>query len=403
MELLAPAGGSEQLKYAVHYGADAVYLSCDRFGMRRRATNFTLESVPEAVDFARENGVKVYVTLNTMMHDDDLADLPTYASALRDAEVDAFIIGDLGAARLVRELAPEVAIHVSTQASVSNVHAARTWLDLGAKRIVCAREMSLEEIARMKKELGNELELEVFVHGAMCMAYSGRCLISDFMTGRSAQSGHCAQSCRWRYTLEEEKRPGEHYPIEEDENGSYIMNAQDLNMLSHVNTLRDAGIDSIKIEGRNKKAFYVATVVNAYRNVLDGGNPSTFANELEVVSHRPYSTGFFFGPAHQSPFSDLRMQKTEWAAEVVSCHPGDGEGEWIVEARCRNSFDMTTPLEALMPHNASIPIHISDAYWIGGGHLEAIDTINRAMELYRFTCDQQLEPYAIIRMPKEKM
>lgn len=400
MELLAPAGGLEQLQYAVRFGADAVYLASDRFGMRQRASNFALDEIPAALDYAHGHGVRVYVTLNVVMHDNDMQELETYACTLRDAGVDAFIIGDLGAARLVREVTPEVDLHVSTQACVSNALAARTWYGLGAKRIVCAREMSLEGIAKMRQQIPDDLQLEAFVHGAMCMAYSGRCLISDYLTGRSALSGHCTQSCRWHYTLEEEKRPGEHFPIEEDEHGSYIMNAEDLNMLAHLKELEAAGIDSIKIEGRNKKAFYVASVVNAYRNVLDGQPVAEFARELELVSHRPYSTGFYFGPAHQAHASDERTQLVEWAAEVLSCEEGEDIDTWIVEARCRNGFDETTLLEALSPREPIRAITISQLQHVEEKPPLPVARANRAMERYRFICDTQLAPHTIIRMPK---
>lgn len=399
MELLAPAGGFEQLQYAIRFGADAVYMACDRFGMRQRASNFALDEIPAAIDYAHARDVKVYVTLNIVMHDDDIEMLGSYARTLRDTGVDAFIIGDLGAARLIREIAPEVDLHVSTQASVSNALAARAWYELGAKRIVCAREMSLEGIAQMRERIPDDLQLEAFVHGAMCMAYSGRCLISDYLTGRSALSGHCTQSCRWHYTLEEEKRPGEHYPIEEDEHGSYIMNAEDLNMLAHLEELEGVGIDSIKIEGRNKKAFYVTTVVNAYRNVLDGKPVADFAHELEVVSHRPYSTGFYFGPAHQAQATDERTQLVEWAAEVLACDEKES-GTWSVEARCRNGFDETTPLEALSPEMPVRPITIRGLCHVEEEPPVPVPRANRAMERYRFDCNEPLEPYTIIRMPK---
>ena len=259
--------------------------------------------------------------------------------------------------------------------------------------------MSLEGIAQMRERIPDDLQLEAFVHGAMCMAYSGRCLISDYLTGRSALSGHCTQSCRWHYTLEEEKRPGGHYPIEEDEHGSYIMNAEDLNMLAHLEELEGVGIDSIKIEGRNKKAFYVATVVNAYRNVLDGKPVADFAHELEVVSHRPYSTGFYFGPAHQAQATDERTQLVEWAAEVLACDEKE-PGTWSVEARCRNGFDETTPLEALSPEMPVRPITIRGLCHVEEEPPVPVPRANRAMERYRFDCNEPLEPYTIIRMPK---
>lgn len=321
MELLAPAGGFSQLEAAIKFGADAVYLAADRFGMRARATNFALSDIPRAVSIAHEAGVAVHVTCNILMNDADLRELPAYLSALDEAGVDALIISDLGALRLARTWAPHCEYHVSTQASVSNVQAALAWHDMGARRVVCAREMSLVEISAMKAALPADMKVEAFAHGSMCMAVSGRCLISSYLTGRSGNKGHCTQPCRWMYTLEEEKRPGQHFPIEEDETGTFIMNAQDLNMLAHVREMQQAGIDSIKIEGRNKKAFYVATIVNAYRQVLDGADPAAFAEELETVSHRPYSTGFFFGPAHQSVHTDGYEQTCLHVADIVACEP----------------------------------------------------------------------------------
>ncbi|WP_251197335.1 peptidase U32 family protein [Anaerotardibacter muris] len=321
-ELLAPAGGFEQLRYALYFGADAVYLACDKFGLRQRAQNFALEDMARAVQIAHEAGAKVYVTLNAYLHDADLTDLPAYLKSLEAAGVDAFIVSDLGVLAEARKHAPSVDIHVSTQASVSNVAAARMWQQLGAKRIVTAREMSLEEISQLKRELP-DMELEVFVQGAMCMAISGRCLISDFLAGRSANQGHCVQPCRWSYRLEEETRPGEYFPVEQDESGTYLMNSKDLNMLAHVDDLIAAGVDSIKIEGRVKKAFYVATVVNAYRHVLDGESPAQWAEELNCISHRPYSTGFFYGNVEQSFSDDIYTQLYDWVAEVAASTPTD--------------------------------------------------------------------------------
>ena len=331
MELLAPAGGIEQLRAAVRFGADAVYLASDRFGMRARAANFALEDIPAAVEIAHAAGVKVHVTANILMEQGDLAALPDYFRALDAAGVDAFIIGDLGAAAIARRVAPRVALHVSTQASVANSEAARVWYSLGASRVVCAREMSLDDIARMREDMPADMEIEAFAHGAMCMAVSGRCLISSYLTGRSGNRGHCTQPCRWSYTLEEEKRPGEHFPIEEDGRGTFIMNAKDMNMLAHLDALRAAGVDSIKIEGRNKKAFYVASVVNAYRQVLDGSPAADFAAELEAVSHRPYGTGFFFGEAEQAPNYD--------GYEQQAMHVVVERGEIIIRRRHRRPRD----------------------------------------------------------------
>lgn len=347
-ELLAPAGGIDQLEYAIHFGADAVYLACDRFGLRQRAANFALAAVPDAVALAHAAGVKVYVTLNAAMTADDIAALPAYLEALAAAGVDAFIVSDLGAVRLAKRRAPEVAIHISTQASCMNAEAASMWYELGAKRIVCAREMSVADIAAMRAAVPGELEIEAFVHGAMCMAVSGRCLISDHLNGRSANKGHCTQPCRWTYSLVEETRPDEHFPIEEDEGGSFILSSKDLNMLHHLDDLAAAGVDSVKIEGRVKKAYYVATVVNAYRQVLDGADPRAFDRDLEAVSHRPYSTGFFYGPAEQAPYGPEYAQTHALAATVEACTER-ADGLFDVRIDLRNRFFEGDELEVLSP------------------------------------------------------
>jgi putative protease len=402
-ELLAPAGGWEQLEYAIRFGADAVYLAADKFGMRQRACNFLLEDIPRAVDYAHERGAAVHITCNIQMHEADLTDLPAYLQAIDAAGADAVLVSDLGALRLARENAPHMAIHVSTQASVSNAQSALVWHELGASRIVCAREMSLESIASMRRALPAEVELEAFVHGAMCMAISGRCLISDYLTGRSAVSGHCTQPCRWSYALQEEKRPGEFFPVEEDARGSYIMNAKDLNMLAHLDDLRAAGIDSVKIEGRNKKAFYVATVVNAYRQVLDGADPAEFAAELQTVSHRPYSTGFYYGPAHQTPESDAYIRAYDWVAEVLACEPaGDG---FCAEVLCRNRFEEGAELEVLSPRRPIRSFCAAHLRFLpeGGGRPEPVAAANRAMDLYRIDVPFPLEERDILRTRRNQM
>ena len=321
MELLAPAGGRSQLEAALRFGADAVYLACDRFGMRQRAENFALADIPDAVRLARDAGAAVHVTLNTLMDADDIDALPGYLEALADAGVDAFIVSDLGAFTLAQEHAPGVALHVSTQASVANAAAARRWHDMGAARVVCAREMGIEDIARLRADAPRELEIEAFAHGAMCVAVSGRCLLSAAMTGRSGNKGHCSQSCRWSYALVEEKRPGEYFPIEEDVRGSFVLNAQDLCMIDHLDDLAAAGVDSIKLEGRNKKAFYVATVVHAYRAVLDGADPASVHDDLLAISHRPYGTGFYYGQPNQTPERDGYVKECLHVATVTACEP----------------------------------------------------------------------------------
>lgn len=388
MELLAPAGGIEQLRAAVRFGADAVYLASDRFGMRARAANFALADIPAAVEIAHAAGVKVHVTANILMEQGDLAVLPDYFRALDAAGVDAFIIGDLGAAAIARRVAPRVALHVSTQASVANSEAARVWHSLGASRVVCAREMSLDDIARMREDMPADMEIEAFAHGAMCMAVSGRCLISSYLTGRSGNRGHCTQPCRWSYTLEEEKRPGEHFPIEEDDRGTFIMNAKDMNMLAHLDALRAAGVDSIKIEGRNKKAFYVASVVNAYRQVLDGAPVADFAPELEAVSHRPYGTGFFFGEAEQAPNYDGYEQQAMHVADVVASDAGTR----TIVARCRNRFAEGDELEILSPRVPVSRVVVRNLTWLPDPTESDPDpapvpvpVANRSCGIYRFT------------------
>lgn len=376
MELLAPAGGMEQLRAAVAFGADAVYLAAERFGMRARAANFRMDEIPAAVAFAHEHGVKVHVTCNILMHPDDIDGLPAFFRALDAAGVDAFIIGDLGAFAVAGEVSPRVERHVSTQASVANAAAARVWHSLGASRVVCAREMSLADIARLRQDAPPDLEIEAFAHGAMCMAVSGRCLISSYLTGRSGNKGHCTQPCRWSYQLEEERRPGEFFPIEEDDRGTFIMNAKDLNMLAHLQALADAGVDSIKIEGRNKKAFYVATVVGAYRRALDGEPPEVVADELLAVSHRPYGTGFYFSEAEQATAYDGYEQETMHVADVVASSPRHPERSVQREVEgfpddpqylyllCRNRFAEGDELEVLAPHESSRRLIVRDLHWL---------------------------------------
>ena len=403
-ELLAPAGGRSQLEAAIRYGADAVYLAIDRFGMRQRAENFTSGDIPAVVAQCHAAQVRVFVTVNTLMDADDIAALPGYLEVLAAAGVDAFIVGDLGANRLARKHAPGVAVHVSTQASVSNAEAACAWHDMGARRVVCAREMSVTDIARMRAAVPSELEIEAFVHGSLCMAVSGRCLISAALNGRSANKGTCTQPCRWNYALMEEKRPGEFFPIEEDAHGSYLMNACDLNMLSHLDDLAAAGVDSFKIEGRNKRAFYVATVVNAYRRVIDGEDPSSVEAELYTVSHRPYDTGFYYGLASQASDVDGYQKDCLHAATVQSCKP-EGEGRWRVEAICFNRFCEGDVLEALVPQEDVQAVSIRNLAWLPRSAVEgvfsspvAVPVANRSSETYAFVSDKPLSRGDFLRM-----
>ena len=404
MELLAPAGGMEQLRAAVAFGADAVYLAAEQFGMRARAANFRMDEIPAAVAFAHDHGVKVHVTCNILMHPDDIDGLPAFFRALDAAGVDAFIIGDVGAFAVAGEVAPRVERHVSTQASVANGAAARVWHSLGASRVVCAREMSLADIARLRQDAPPDLEIEAFAHGAMCMAVSGRCLLSSAMAGRSGNRGHCAQPCRWSYALVEEQRPGEFFPVEEDVRGTYVMNAQDLNMLAHLDDLAAAGIDSFKIEGRNKKAFYVASVVRAYRLALDGVPSSELADELLAVSHRPYGTGFYYGDARQSPDVDGYTAECRHAATVEACEPA-GEGAFRVIARCYNRFCEGDELEALSPGPHIPLVRVRNLAWLpapDGDDAQPkrvpVAVANRSAERYAFETGEELAPGDFLRM-----
>ena len=370
-ELLAPAGGEEQLDYAIHFGADAVYLATERYGMRARSANFAIEDLPRIVEKAHNHHVAVHVTCNTMMHDEDIMQLPSFLEQVDDADVDALIIGDLGAASLAQKHAPHTQIHVSTQASVCNAETAKVWHQLGATRIVAAREVSLADLALMKSHMPQGMELEAFAHGAMCMAYSGRCLISDFLTEgeRSGIYGNCAQSCRWQYALMEEWRPGEYYPIEEDGKSSYILNAEDICMIEHLDAMANAGINSIKIEGRNKKAYYVACVVNAYRQVLDGADPREFLRELDCVSHRPYSTGFYFGRGRQTSDNLVYVRNTDWAGQVLGCTK-QRDGAYRIEFRCRSHFKLTDAFELLSPRKPVQAVHLQNLEYVPGSLFE---------------------------------
>ncbi len=405
MELLAPAGGFEQLHAALAFGADAVYLGANRFSMRARAANFTLEELPQAVRIAHDAHASVHLTCNVMMMPEDIKALPSFLEQVHDAGVDALIIGDIGVVPLARAYAPRCALHVSTQASVANAEAAKMWHALGASRIVCAREMTLSDIALMREDIPDDLEIEAFVHGAQCMALSGRCLISSYLTGRSGNKGHCTQPCRWKYTLEEEKRPDVHFPVVEDENGTFLMNAKDLCMVSHLRELEQAGVDSIKIEGRNKKAFYVATVVNAYRQALSGAPASEMEEELRAISHRPYSTGFYFGEPEQADDFDGYEQETMHVADVRSSRRlEDGaDGAYEVELLCRNRFAVGETLEVLSPSFPIRAFEVGELAWKSYAdkgdayRLIPVDVANRSKEIYRTTCDFELPSGSFVR------
>ena len=358
IELLSPAGDRERLEMAVAYGADAVYLAGDEYGMRSFAGNFAGDTLEDAVAYARARGVAVHVTCNTMPRGDEIARLPAFLERLEAAGVTAAIVADVGVLSLVKRYAPSVQIHVSTQASVVNAVSARAWHDLGAQRVILARELSLDEIADIRAKTPADLELETFVHGAMCVSYSGRCLLSNYMTGRDANRGACAQPCRYRYALVEEKRPGEYFPIEEDGRGTYIMNARDMCMIDHLPDLIAAGVDSLKIEGRAKSAYYAAIVTGAYRHCLDAaaaGEPldPVWRDEVEHISHRHYATGFFYGQPGQYYENARYLRDWQICAVVTDCTP-DG----VATMSLRNKFAAGDTVEIVGPDTKPFTITV---------------------------------------------
>lgn len=349
IELLSPAGDMERLKMSVLYGADAVYLAGTDFGMRSFAGNFTPEELPKAVEFAHSHGVSVHVTVNTMPRNEEIANLPAYLEQLQDAGVDALILADMGAFTLAGKYAPKCARHISTQQSIANYECAKAWYDLGATRVVLARELNLDEIRTIREKTPKELEIETFGHGAMCVSYSGRCLLSNYMTGRDSNRGACAQPCRYQYALVEEKRPGEYFPVYEDEKGTYILNSRDMCMIDHLQDLMDAGVDCIKIEGRAKSAYYAAIITGAYRHVIDdivAGRQidPVWRDEVEKVSHRVYSTGFYYGFPGQYTENSRYIRQWQIAAIVDSC---DENG--LAICSLRNKFAQGDALEAVGP------------------------------------------------------
>ena len=356
IELLSPAGDMERLKMSVLYGADAVYLAGTDFGMRSFAGNFTPEELPVAVKFAHDHGVKVHVTVNTMPRNDEIANLPAYLEQLNDAGVDALIVADMGAFTLAGKYAPKCQRHISTQQSIANYECAKAWYDLGATRVVLARELNLEEIRTIREETPKELEIETFGHGAMCVSFSGRCLLSNYMTGRDSNRGACAQPCRYQYALMEEKRPGEYFPVYEDEKGTYILNSRDMCMIDHLQDLQEAGVDCIKIEGRAKSAYYAAIVTGAYRHCIDdiaAGRQidPVWRDEVEHVSHRIYSTGFYYGQPGQYTENSRYIRQWQIVAKVESC---DENG--MAVCSLNNKFRAGDELEVVGPDLRPFPI-----------------------------------------------
>ena len=391
-ELLSPAGDFERLRMAVLYGADAVYLAGTDFGMRAFAGNFSPEGLREAVEFAHGHGVRVHCTVNTMPRNDEADRLPAHLELLEDAGVDAVILADLGAFRLAGKHAPHVERHVSTQAGVTNYLAAQSWHELGAKRVILARELSLEEIRTIREKTDPALELEAFVHGAMCVSYSGRCLLSNYMTGRDSSRGACAQPCRYRYALMEEKRPGEFFPVEETPQGTYIMNSRDMCMIDHLDDL--LFLDSLKIEGRAKSAYYAAVATAAYRHGLDAAISGTpldpvWRDEVEHLSHRPYATGFFYGQPGQ--FYDDARYVRQWqvAAIVTDC---DAEGNAVLSLR--NKFHTGDEVELVGPDLRPFAVIVPELSDEDGLPLFEAKT---PQMLFHMKLPRQVPPWTIVR------
>ena len=394
LELLSPAGDMEQLNMSILYGADAVYLAGTSFGMRSFAGNFSPEALPKAVKFAHDHGVHVHVTVNTMPRNDEVAQLPAYLEQLDDAGVDALILADLGAFTLAGKYAPHCQRHVSTQQSIANYACAQAWFDLGAQRVVLARELSLEEIRGIRQKVSQELEIETFGHGAMCVSYSGRCLLSNYMTGRDSNRGACAQPCRYQYALMEEKRPGEYFPVFEDEKGTYIMNSRDMCMIDHLDDLMDAGVDCIKLEGRAKSAYYAAIVTGAYRHCIDAatkGQPldPVWRNEVDHISHRIYSTGFYYGQPGQYTKTSRYIREWQIVAMVESC---DETG--LAKCSLRNKFRKGDILECVGPDTRPFEVIPEEMETPEGAPLEEPKTPQ--MEFY-LRLPKQVPAYSILR------
>ena len=388
----------ERLKLAVLYGADAVYLAGHRFGMRTAEVCFSDEELVEGVRYAHAHGVRVYVTCNTLPREEELAELPEYLAFLQDAGVDALIIADLGVMALAKRHAPKVALHVSTQFGVLNSAAANALYELGAKTVVLARETPLEDIRKIRSNTPQDLRIETFVHGAMCVSFSGRCLLSNYMTGRDANRGQCAQPCRWKYHLVEETRPGQYFEITED-GGTYIMNSRDLCMIEHIPELIEAGVNSFKIEGRTKSAYYTAVVTNAYRHAIDaamrGEAPDpVWIQETEMISHRPYTTGFFYGEPGQHYQEGMFLRKAKVVAMVEECAE---DGSALLTQR--NKFSAGQPLELLAPGQKPLAF-TADALFDEEGN--PIPDTRRAMMRFRLQLPVWAPSGSLVRMLSEK-
>lgn len=403
VELLAPAGDLEKFKTAIQYGADAVYLAGDKLGLRTASKNFSLDDIKEATKIAHDLDKKVYLTLNVISHNKDLEGVDEYIQSLDEAGVDAFIVSDPGIFQKVKTLAPSKEIHISTQANITNTATVEFWKSLGADRVILARELSLEEIKEIKDEVKDSIMIEAFVHGAMCMSYSGRCLLSNFMTGRSANMGDCAHPCRYKYYLMEETRPGEYYPITEDEKGSYIMNSKDLCMINYIPELVEAGVDSFKIEGRVKSEYYVATVINQYRRAIDdyyediekykyNRDNNIYLEEIMKVSHRDFTTAFFFGDVKEASLTydnSSYIRLYDFIARVLDYD----EDKKFMKVQERNKFSIGDEVEIFGPKFYD-KFTINKIY---DENMNEVDNINTPMKEAYIPYDKKVEYNYMIR------
>ena len=407
MELLCPAGNMDKLKMAIRYGADAVYCAGKRFGLRAGNSNFSDEELKEAVEFVHAHGKKLHVTCNIIPHNEDFEGLEDYLKFLESIGVDAIIVADMGIFSLAKRVAPGLELHVSTQASTTNWHTIQMWKELGATRVVAAREVSLADLKEMKDHV--DIEIESFVHGSMCISYSGRCLLSNYMTGnRDANRGQCSQSCRWKYSLVESNRPGEYYPIEEDEHGTYIFNSKDLCLIHRIPDLYEAGIDSLKIEGRMKSVHYCATVAKVYRTAIDTYlkegkdwyvRPEWIA-ELEKISHRPYTDGFAEGRPDETAQNYGKSSNTQ-SHDFIGLVMGYNEEEKYVDLEQRNNFKVGDKVEFCQPKGELVETVIEKMTDEDGN---PIDVAPHAQMKVRIYMDTPLEPYSMMRReckPKE--
>lgn len=398
LEVLAPAGDSERLDAALDYGADAVYLGGKSFGMRASPGNFTFEQLESAVQKAHGRGVKVYMTCNTLPRSSELTFFREFIENTQKCGVDAVIVADLGILAMIKQYAPDMEIHMSTQTGIVNYATANELYNMGAKRVVLARELSLEEVAEIRAKTPSDMEIEVFVHGAMCVSFSGRCLLSSYLVNRDANRGECAQPCRWGYHLMEEKREGQYFPIFEDEKGTYILNSKDLCMINHIDKLAQAGVTSLKIEGRAKSAYYVSVVTNAYRMAVDWYRehgeqplPEWIAEEVFKVSHRQYCTGFFFGHPKECQYYETGGYIRNYDVVAIVDRYEDG----MVYATQRNRFFLGDELEVLSPGRKPFVLIPQKLFDENGVELE---TVNHAMMKFSFPCKEYIPANSIIRI-----